>query len=194
MSTAETGVTAYHHGDVARVILDEAERALAVAAAPELSVRELAKAVGVSHAAPYRHFQGRAGFLAALAGRCLERLVAAQQDSVAAVSDPRERLLRIGEAYVEWGTSNRHAFQLVFDPGVQQSAADAPALATAIAAHRSLLHNAVSDAQSAGILPADGFQTSAAMLWSSVHGLTHLVSLGLIEPGAVRSVLEGLLP
>ena len=64
----------YHHGNLRRALLEQAERALAERGAEGLSLRELARAVGVSHAAPRRHFADRRALLDALAQDGFERL------------------------------------------------------------------------------------------------------------------------
>lgn len=192
MSTLRPQTALYHHGDVPRAILDTAEQMLTSTPAHAISVRKLAEQVGVSHAAPYRHFGDRFGFLAALAGRCLERLVADQEARASVTDDPAERLIRIGEGYVDWGVGNPHAFQLVFDPDIQESGRRVPALAAAITAHTGLFRASVAAARQAGLLARGGFDTQAATLWSTVHGLTHLVTLGLMDPGEVRPVLQTL--
>src|SRR5256885_7264933 len=57
----------YHHGDLRRTLIDAALRIVEQAGPGALSLRELARHAGVSHAAPYRHFASREALLAALA-------------------------------------------------------------------------------------------------------------------------------
>src|SRR5215210_7221004 len=62
----------YHHGNLRPALLAAAERTLA--RGEELSLRELAREIGVSHAAPRRHFAGKQALLDALAQDGFERL------------------------------------------------------------------------------------------------------------------------
>ena len=62
----------YHHGNLRPALLAAAERALARGG--ELSLRELAREIGVSHAAPRRHFPDKQALLDALALDGFERL------------------------------------------------------------------------------------------------------------------------
>ncbi|CAM5729343.1 hypothetical protein SALBM217S_04935 [Streptomyces griseoloalbus] len=55
----------YHHGNLRTELLDAAERSLRVHGVDRLSLRDLARDVGVSHAAPRRHFADRRALLAA---------------------------------------------------------------------------------------------------------------------------------
>jgi len=64
----------YHHGNLRAALLAAAEQTLSQEGAGELSLRELARQVGVSHAAPRRHFAGKQALLDALAEDGFERL------------------------------------------------------------------------------------------------------------------------
>ena len=57
----------YHHGDLKAVILEQAATLVAERGADGISLRELARAAGVSHAAPAHHFTDRRGLFTALA-------------------------------------------------------------------------------------------------------------------------------
>ncbi len=57
----------YHHGDLRQAVLDAAVAAITEAGPAAVSLRELARRAGVSHAAPAHHFGDKAGLLTALA-------------------------------------------------------------------------------------------------------------------------------
>src|SRR5918998_6710951 len=67
-------VRPYHHGSLRRALLERAEEALADGGSQRLSLRELARDIGVSHAAPRRHFADKQALLDALALDGFERL------------------------------------------------------------------------------------------------------------------------
>lgn len=185
--------SSYHHGAVRSATLAAARALLDRMPASEISVRELARAAGVSHAAPYRHFGDRDGFLLALTALCHEEFVEAQIEALqtAPVGD---RLLAVGQAYVDFAVDHRYAFQLVYSPRGRLDADDDPTLARAIERHVDLLEQAVADATADGQLPADFIDGDVApALWSLVHGLAHLVSSGFVPRDRVRAVLSSLL-
>src|SRR6266480_4862833 len=97
----------YHHGHVPQATLDAALAMLKRMPAGQISVRELAREAGVSHAAPYKHFGDRRGFLVALAATCMAEFLHAQQQAMT-VAPTGERLLRVGEAYVRYGVEHPH--------------------------------------------------------------------------------------
>lgn len=170
-------------------LLDAAQSALATTPARRLSVRDLARDIGVSHAAPYRHFGDLAGFRQALAARCLLSLVEAQRARISGVPDPRTRLLLAGLEYTQWATAHPHAFLLAFDPEVNVPGEASPELATAIEAHATLLGELVTEAA-----PEEaGTSDLAAALWSGVHGLADLVAAGRLPATSAGPAVERML-
>jgi AcrR family transcriptional regulator len=67
----------YHHGDLRAAMLTEAARLVAERGVDRVSLRELAREAGVSHAAPAHHFTDRRGLFTALAAQGFELLAAA---------------------------------------------------------------------------------------------------------------------
>lgn len=107
----------YHHGDLASALVDAGLEQLADAGPVGFSVAEVARRVGVSTAAPYRHFADRDGFLAAVAAQAARRLAAAVGEAVgAAGDDPRDRLAAAAGAYTAVVGERRVGFDVIFSP------------------------------------------------------------------------------
>src|SRR4029453_17263435 len=85
----------YHHGDLRVALLDAAAAVIDESGPAAVTLRDLARRVGVSHAAPAHHFADRAGLLTALATAGFTRLA----DAVEQVS-PITDLRQAGVAYV----------------------------------------------------------------------------------------------
>ena len=105
----------YHHGHLRDTLLAEAGRTLREQGVEQLSLRDLARQAGVSHAAPRRHFADRQALLNALAGAGFARLA----DEVAAAiedagPDFRARLRATGAAYVRFATEDQALMELMF--------------------------------------------------------------------------------
>lgn len=164
---------------------------LRTTSAAELSLRVLARKVGASHQAPYRHFGDRQGFLVALAAQCLAELTREQRVAIDAATTDRERVLAAGSAYVRWAGENPHAFQLVFDCSVNPPGAPPADLAEAIDAHAVILRETTERAATAGLVGDS--PASATALWGLVHGLADLITLGHTTPEGAADALGALL-
>jgi len=113
---------AYHHGNLRAELLEQAIEQLRHAPAEQLSLRAVARALGVSQTAPYRHFSDKEALLAAIATRgyreLLEQLIAArnQAGDIAA-----QQLRLVARAYVDFAARQEQLFKLMFGPLVQPS-------------------------------------------------------------------------
>ncbi|MFC5064619.1 TetR/AcrR family transcriptional regulator [Actinomycetospora atypica] len=110
----------YHHGDLPSALVDAGLEQLAAAGSAGFSVAEVARRVGVSTAAPYRHFTDRDGFLAAVAARAARLLAVAVGEAVeAAGPDPRDRLAAAAGAYAAVVAERRVGFDVIFSPALR---------------------------------------------------------------------------
>src|SRR4051795_6226778 len=100
----------YHHGNLRSALLEAAERTLADGG--ELSLRELAREVGVSHAAPRRHFAGKQALLDALAEDGFERLGAEMRET--ASGDFEARMLGFAREYVRFAVEHAALLDLMW--------------------------------------------------------------------------------
>src|ERR1700737_3232418 len=93
----------YHHGNLRTALLEQAERTVRDGGVQELSLRQLARAVGVSHGAPRRHFADRQALLDALAEAGFARLGAELRTAVdSAGEDFQARLRATAAAYARF--------------------------------------------------------------------------------------------
>lgn len=163
----------YHHGNLRAALLEAAEAVLAERGAAGLTLRDVARAAGVSHGAPYHHFASLDELLAAVAERGFDTLAQAMAEAVA-VPDTRERLLRVAQAYVACALAQPERFRLMFGPLLARKA-EHPALQTA--AERAFGHVlAAANAHD----PAHGADLAVAG-WSLSHGLSHLLIDGAFD-------------
>jgi AcrR family transcriptional regulator len=163
----------YHHGNLRAGLLEAAEAVLAKRGAQALTLRDVARAAGVSHGAPYHHFASLNELLAVVAQHGFVILGDAMAEAVA-VPDTRERLLRVAQAYVDCALAHPERFRLMFGPLLS----------------RKDEHPALKDAAQR----AFGFVLAAAQAhdkkhgaslalagWSLAHGLSHLMIDGAFE-------------
>ena len=182
---------AYHHGDLAAALESAAIDLLAEQSAAGLSLREVARRAGVSHNAPYHLFSDRQGLLKAVAARSLRDLLAAMVEARAAASSPRQQLVAIGVAYVDFAIDHPGQFGTIFDPEICDPREPSPVTAPLIAANDELLASVVRDVLPEA--PEEQVRATAAGLWSVVHGLATLVATGHLPRETVRPSLDAIL-
>lgn len=108
--------TTYHHGNLRTALMVEAARVLETDGLDALSLRGLAKSLGVSHAAPAHHFSTRAALLAELAADGFAGLADAMDHAMAAV-EPDRWLTESGKAYVRFAITHPQRYRLMFGSG-----------------------------------------------------------------------------
>jgi AcrR family transcriptional regulator len=103
----------YHHGDLRNALVQAGLSVLMAQGAANVTLREVARAAGVSHAAPYHHFSDKTALLAAIAETGFSQLADLQAQVPAHLSAP-ERLRKMAHGYVEFALANRDLFRLMF--------------------------------------------------------------------------------
>lgn len=104
----------YHHGDLKNQLIESAIDLLQEPEAEErLSLRSLAKNAGVSHAAPYRHFQSKEDLLQAVAAYGFSRL-ASRQKKKGKNLPIQNRCFLQSKAYISFGLENPQLYRLMF--------------------------------------------------------------------------------
>ncbi|UVO13765.1 TetR/AcrR family transcriptional regulator [Mycobacterium sp. SVM_VP21] len=153
----------YHHGDLRAAILAEAARLVAEQGADRVSLRELARAAGVSHAAPAHHFTDRRGLFTALAAEGFQLLSAA----LAAV---RGRFVDAALAYVRFALDHPGHYEVMFDKSLLDPS-DAELAAAETAAGAELSRGVATLEDAAARADPAGAELAA---WSLVHGFSTL--------------------
>ncbi|MFJ1708474.1 TetR/AcrR family transcriptional regulator [Kitasatospora sp. NPDC088346] len=185
----------YHHGSLRTALLDAAERAVLTGGAQSLSLRELAREVGVSHAAPRRHFADRAALLDALGQRGFDQLARHLEAAIAAAPGSLgPRLRAVAHAYVDFTRERMPLIELMF-AGKHREGADAT-LAAAQAAY-AVPFAVIESAHRSGELAQEDVRAAARLVFATVHGLAVLLNSGMIAredvTGTVDAAVDGLL-
>lgn len=161
----------YHHGDLRRAVLDSALTAIADGGASALSLRDLARRAGVSHAAPAHHFGDKKGVLTQIAVDGFDLLADALEAAEAGGT-----FVDVGAAYVRFAVAHPSHFEVMFRPDLLHG--EDPALAAAEARARGPLLRGVAGASRAD--DVDG----ALAAWSLVHGFASLWLSGALSRDA----------
>ena len=140
----------YHHGHLAEAVLERAAQIIDERGIEALTLRGIARDLGVSHGAPNRHFKNKAALLAALATDAWSKILAATLEAadVTGSDDPHVRLNAMGRGYMRWAFKNRSLFRALLHPDVNRYAT--PELSQAIEEFSKTVRDAVQATQKAG--------------------------------------------
>ena len=179
-------INTYHHGDLrdalVQAALQEAERG-----GPEaISIKALAKKLGVSQPAPYRHFADRGALLEAVTTEAFRQFNAVLREAVGTPS-PQSKLSRLAQATLAFGLRRNGIYRLMF-----------ASRAIACAAKGSELHNTTHETFGLVIealeAPAVGLlrERQALKIWAALHGVVMLAEQGLLTGEVARVSREEL--
>lgn len=184
VSTSKEQPRTYHHGDLRAALVAAGLHALKSTDVSEISLRGLAREVGVSATAVYRHFPDKRALLQAMAMAGLAQLGQMQQQAAAAAGD--RPFVATGRAYVRFALANPGLFRLVFThcgtpTDSQPPAGNVPA--------DMLLENAAR--MSGGDQAAA--RRVAVQSWALVHGLAMLMLDGQLpaDETLIDQVIDG---
>ncbi len=171
----------YHHGDLRNTLIRVGTEMLAEAGEAELSLRKLAKRVGVSHNAPYQHFSDKNALLAAIAEEGF-RILSAEMDAVIAIGEqlePQAYIMAASRAYVTFAIHHASHLQVMFGPlpPIQY-----PTLYEASVVSFGKLIQVVKDCQARGYLKPDPPEALALLIWIQVHGLSAILNANKLPP------------
>jgi AcrR family transcriptional regulator len=181
----------YHHGNLRQALVDAA-LALAQQKGPErVSVREAARLLGVSPAAPFRHFPNRRALMTAVAEEAGTRLRIEVQKAVAAERrDGVYRLHAIGRGYLQWVQAHPAHFRIV-SARDQIDAEQSVSLQAGTAELQQLIRQTLQQAQSRGDIRSDlDTERLLLLLRASLYGLARMQIDGHLPQWQFREEAE----
>jgi AcrR family transcriptional regulator len=156
VSTGNIGQVTYHHGDLPEAILQAAAAAVLRDGVGAVSLRSLAREVGVSHTAPRHHFGDKRGVITALATQgyrlLAERLAQARLEGT---------VLDVGVAYVRFALEHPAHYQVMFRPELVDATTAEHVAALTDVRHALVSSNEVTGDSSAADAPGPGRDATA---------------------------------
>jgi len=176
----------YHHGDLREALVHAAFQEAELGGPEAINISALAKKLGVSQPAPYRHFADRDALLAAVTAEAFRQFSAALRQSMARPSKC-SRLSRLARAALEFGLRRNGIYRLMFASRCMANAADGSELRLAATETFDLVLEALGP-------PAKGYlrERHALSIWSAVHGVVMLAEQGLLTGSAAHVGIEDL--
>jgi len=178
----------YHHGDLASQLIAAALKALDRSGPEAVSLRELAAELGVSRAAPYRHFANRDALLAAVAAHGFDQLNLDYDRAAHAPGDAMDRLRALSRVYFDFARYRPGLFKLMFES--EFLARDQPPAVLIGPADRA--YHLLWEAVAAAYPDADEREVKARTItmWSTVYGFLSLSGARRIKDFMVRPLSD----
>jgi AcrR family transcriptional regulator len=176
----------YHHGDLRNALVAAGRRVLEENGVQELSLRFVARSLGVSQTAPARHFDGKEGLLIAIATDGFNELAALRRKIAKDTPDAELRAYRMMASYVKFAQRHKGLFNLMVGPRIASREAH-PDLATAVNSSFDQFAQAVCEFARSMHWPEESMHLVTHASWAVEHGVATLI-IGDRIPKADRPV------
>lgn len=179
-------INTYHHGDLRDALIQAALREVERGGPEAISIKALARELGVSQPAPYRHFVDREALLAAVTTEALRQFSAMLREAMEKPSTD-SKLSRLARATLDFGLRRNGVYRLMF-----------ASRAMACAARGSELHEAAMETFALVLealeAPAVGYlrERHALKIWAALHGVVMLAEQGLLTGQVAHTTREEL--
>jgi AcrR family transcriptional regulator len=176
----------YHHGDLREALVQAALREAERGGPEAISIKALAKKLGVSQPAPYRHFADREALLQAVTAEAFRQFNSSLREATTGPSK-RSKLSRFALAALDFGLRRNGIYRLMFASRIMACAAKDSELHAAARQTFGLLVDAL-EAPAVGLLR----ERHALKIWVALHGVVVLAEQGLLTGQAANTTREEL--
>ena len=165
----------YHHGDLRSALVSETAKIVAARGRQSVTIRELAKRLGVSRNAPYRHFTDKNELLCAVAEVAFYEFASVLEEARKHPGDTAlQQLHKMGIAYLEFSQANGAIYKLMFsDPLISENRT--PSLQQASDVVFGALLEMLKYCQQQGAINRQPEELQGMFVWSTIHGLSSIL-------------------
>lgn len=183
----------YHHGDLRSALVNAGMQLLQAGDSTDFSLREAARAVGVTVNATYRHFANKQDLITAISAEGFRQFSAALMNGARRGTTPQERLLGSGHAYVNFARQHPALFRLMFG---RVSVDSVSKTGTSVISNKAAEELTAASANAFNALKAgvaalrneniasESVALASIKAWSLAHGLCHLILDGQLDEHA----------
>ncbi len=180
----------YHHGNLKKALLDAGLDILSTEGIDGFSLRAVARRANVSHAAPYRHFEGKEDLIASIAETGFLILAKEMRTITETYSDnPREMLLESGRAYIKFGLAHRDHLRIMFGD-IGEKLPEFDSLRGAAEQAFGGFVEIIAACQEQGIVKEGSPAQIAMSAWSMAHGITVLLMEKKLPPSLLQNTSD----
>ena len=177
----------YHHGDLRDALIQAALQEVELGGPEAVSIKALAKKLGVSQPAPYRHFADRDALLEAVTAEAFRQFNDIMREAVDTPST-HSKLSRFAQASLAFGLQRHGVYRLMFASRTMACAPKGSELHTAAMETLALLIDAF-EAPAVGLLR----ERQALKIWAGLHGIVMLAEQGLLTGESAQISREQLM-
>jgi AcrR family transcriptional regulator len=178
---ARKPLNTYHHGDLRDALVQAALAEVELGGPEAISISALAKKLGVSQPAPYKHFSDRESLLTAVTAEAFRQFNAILRQSIGKPSK-RSKLSRLAQATLDFGLRRNGIYRLMFASRIMACAPKGSELHVAAMETFELLLESL-EAPAVELLRERG----ALQIWAALHGVVMLAEQGLLT-GEIANV------
>jgi len=179
---------AYHHGNLRQELLERAWATIDGDGLDALSLRQLARDVGVSHGASARHFADRTALLDAIAVAGFTRLNDALAAAAGSETTFAGQLHAAGLAYIGFAVEHPAILDLMYKAKHHPDAS--PELAGLSRASMVVVNELVGEAQARGEVRPGVVERQSLVVFAAVHGVAALATDDLLDGVPWRDAAE----
>jgi AcrR family transcriptional regulator len=162
----------YHHKDLKNQLIKEGSILLAKVGYNDFSLRQVAKTLGVSHAAPYRHFKNKEELVITIVEKGLDKFYDYLYSSIIKYPDaPLNQLREMGKQYILFSVRNADLVKIIFFNRENKD------LAKKVRSKNSyqLLVNVINECKDKKLIKTSNAEMTSLLIWGEVHGLSCLL-------------------
>jgi AcrR family transcriptional regulator len=164
----------YHHGNLKEALISAGLKILSEQGIERLSLRNVAKRVGVSHTAPYNHFSNKQALLAAISTAGHEQLYQTLLNTFEKIRySSTDIISEIAWSYLQFALDDPGRFKLLFSGALEEEREHPEYVETSLK-NIARLEEIIVFCQNKGQIAGGKVESIAIRLWSSVHGFAHL--------------------